>query len=385
MDQLARSTNGLINMCGSESVQLLSESFPLETGSDKDVTLIHKVEHRHRHEHDHPRGRHPHVHGFVDVREGSDARITLEINANGEDIPFDVEFGDDQKLTLYTPPVHHWSEYRPPCLEVKAVVYLPEGAELDTLSLHAVPLDVTLYDGLKLGLRHAELGTVSGDVRVREGALARGTLGAASVSGDIKTEVPVSETIRLETASGDISLTLLPVSDPDFKTSSLSVSSVSGKVGVRADGVPAEVSYAEKFSTVSGNIDLALPFASAEVSSTTGTISASLTPIFAEDSSLRTHTLSGDLKLAVQEPAKGKLDSLESRHDTTSGTQKIGYPDAWEGEFDATSFSGNVKVQGKDVKVGGVKRGVTGGKGDGKSRLKAKSFSGNIDIIIGEE
>lgn len=265
------------------------------------------------------------------------------------------------------------------------MVHLPKDSNLNLVSLHAVTLDVSLDDGLRLSLAHAEVGTVSGDVRVRERALAKGSLRLTSVSGDVEGDVPVAEVIHVETASGDISLGILPVSDPDFSRSSLSVSSVSGKVDVRAKGVPAHVSYDDKVSTVSGDITVALPFSSAAVSSTSGEITASLIPIFAEGKSLKTQSLSGDVKVTVQDPAEGDLNSLTSYHDTTSGEQKIRYSDAWEGEFSASSFSGDVSVKGKDVKVGGVRRGVKGGKGDGESRLKANSFSGDIEVVIGEE
>lgn len=265
------------------------------------------------------------------------------------------------------------------------MVYLPEGSKLNLLSLHAVTLPISLDDELSLGLNRAVLGTVNGDVRVREGALAKGTVRLSSMSGDVEGDVPISSDIHVETTSGDISLKLVPVPDPDFSLSSVRVSSVSGEVDVRAKGVPVDVSYEDKVTTISGDITVTLPFSSAAVSSTSGKITASLTPIYAEGGSLKTQSLSGHVEVTVQDPAHDGLSSLTSHHDTTSGSQRIRYPDAWEGEFAASSFSGDVSVRGKDVKVGGVRRGVNGGKGDGESRLKAKSFSGSIEIVIGEE
>lgn len=384
-DQFSITGDRLTKLCGAERHALVSEGFPLQTGSHRDVTVIQKIEHKHDHDHGHPHARHPHIRGKIDVRDGSEARITLDITANSENMPFDVSFDDNQKLTITTPPVHPWSESYEPCLEVNAVVYLPKDSNLNLLSLHAMTLDISLGDKLGLGLNHAELGTVSGDVRVREGALAKGAVRLSSVSGDLEGDVPLAEVIHVETASGDISLNIVPVPDPKFSHTSLTVSSASGEIDVRAKGVPADISYEDKVNTVSGDITVVLPFSSAAVSTTSGEITASLIPIFADGKSLKTQSLSGQVKVTVHDPAVGGLDSLTSYHDTTSGDQKIRYPDAWEGQFEASSFSGDVSVKGKDVKVGGVRRGVKGGKGDGDSRLKANSFSGDIEVVIGEE
>lgn len=385
-DQLSSSSDQLPGNCGLRRHTLLSESFPLETGSHRDVAVIQSIEPKHDHDHGHFHGHHLHVRGRVDVRDGPEARIALDIAANDKDIPFDVSFDDNQKLNITTPPVLTWHEPYEPCLDVDVVVYLPKDSRLNLLYLHALTLDILLDSGLGLGLGHADLGTVSGDVRVRDGSLAEGTVGLTSVSGCVEAEVPVSEVIHVETTSGDISLKLVPVPDPPFSRSSLSVSSVSGKTNVTAKDMPTDVSYEDNVKTVSSDINLMLPFSSAAVRSSSGDITASLTPILAEGGFLKTKSLSGDVEVTVNEPADGRrLDSLTSHHDSTSGDQTIQYPASWEGKFRASAFSGHVSVKGKGVKVGGVRRGVKGGKGDGESRLKAKSFSGDIEVVIGEE
>lgn len=368
--------------CGPESFSLLSKTYSIKTG-DRDVNVIQRVKPDHGHDHDHDH--YVRVRGTIDVRPASEARIDLDISGNNEDIPVDVTFEENQKLTITTSdaPQHGDHHHHYPCVEVKVVVHLPEATILDRLSLHAVSLDTTLHDGLSLSLDSASLGTVASDIQVQQGAIASvRDLALNSVSGDIDAVVPLSETIHQETTSGEIKLTILPVEKPSFKRASLTVASVSGDIDVRAKGEPAHIHYDTKVHSISGEVAASLPFSDADLGSKSGEITALLTPVSA--SSLRTSSLSGEVDLTVREPAAGSLKDIGSQHESASGDLKIRYPSAWEGEFSATTFSGRVKVKGKDVDVRGMKRSVTGSKGDGKSLLRAKSFSGDIKIVIGE-
>lgn len=374
--------SGLPSLCGPARHSLASKAFALSTGPDRDVTVIQKIKHHHGHDH---RGRPPHVVGTIDVRTGPEAQITLDVTGTEEDIDFHAYFHEgSQELVIETPPATRWGAARA-CIEVKAAVYLPEGTELSRLSLRSVSLDVSLHGGLGLELSSADVGTVNGEVHVPDGSLAAArTVELASVSGDIKSEIPVAEVIRAQTTSGDISLVLLPVSEPTFSSCTLIASAVSGEIDIRAKGVPAQVPFSHKVTSVSGRLTLSLPFTDANLRSTSGDVTASLTPVFtAGETSLRTKTLSGDSDITVYEPVDGHME-LDSQHEGTSGEIRARYPRAWEGEFAAESFSGGVSVEGRDVEVRKVRRGVKGRKGDGGSRMRAKSFSGNIEVVIGE-
>lgn len=338
-------------------------------------------------------GRHPHVHGTIAVRPSSEPGISLSVTASDPSIDVDVSF-EAQTLALTTPQLLSWDGPREPCIEITAVVNLPPGSELERLSLHAAHLNVTLDGALSLRLSDATLGSVPGPIHIPEGALASTrTLSATSVSGPIDAEVPVAEDMHAETTSGSIRLTLLAPEDrhPEFKSSKLSVSSVSGDVDVRGRGELPRVRYSHSVSSVSGKVEVALPFWESVVKATSGRVSADLTPLLVSEGepSVRTETLSGDMEVTISDPADGKLDSLDSRHKSTSGDLTIRYPPSWAGHFKAESFSGDVDVRGKDVEVGRGKgrwrREVSGRKGEGGSQAGVKSFSGDVLLVIGEE
>lgn len=381
------STSNPHTHCGSLPHTLISQTYPVTTGHEDSVTVVQR-----------PRnvnpiaplhGRHPHVHGTISVRpSSSEPGISLSVTANDPSIDVDVSF-EGQTLALTTPQVGTWAHQ--PCVEVIAVVNLPPGSELDKLSLHAAHLNVTLEEDLSLQVSEVSIGSVPGPVHVPEGSLASAhALSLTSVSGPIDAEVPVAEDMHTETTSGGIRLRILaPDSYPEFKSSKLKVSSVSGNVDVKGKGKLPQLKYTHSVSSISGRVEVALPFWESVVKTTSGRLSADLTPLLVSKGSpsVQTNTLSGNMDVTISEPADGKLDALESKHESMSGGVKVRYPSSWAGNFKAETFSGDVEVRGKDVEVGRGKgrKEVSGRKGDGKSRAGVKSFSGDVLLVIGEE
>lgn len=81
--------------------------------------------------------------------------------------------------------------------------------------------------------------------------------------------------------------------------------------------------------------------------------------------------------------------NVQSKHATISGNQKIRYPSTWEGKLHAQTISGNQIVRGEGLSISRetrtVLKVVEGWKGDGNSRLRVSSVSGNEDVLIGKE
>jgi DUF4097 and DUF4098 domain-containing protein YvlB len=348
------------------------------------------------HDHEDELGRLPRVTGSFEVLSTitSSPRLSVDVTRNHESIPVQVSFDRSrQALTVTTPRVlSFWGQRHDPCVEVLAVLSLPPNSTLDVVSLNTISLDLSLADGLELMSDQVSIESVRGEIFVGEDALIGAkALTLRAVAGRVKADIPTVETARVKTTSGAIKLQLVPANDEAPRTaSSLEVSTVSGKVDIReGEGLP-NLRYSHSVKSVSGGINLALPFTTAStITSNSGGINARLTPVHIEGAkagTISTKTLSGKVDVQVEEPrGGGKLDRLFSKHESTSGTQTIQYPQAWEGSLAARSAAGTVTVEGKDVRVRKGKKGIVEGtKGKGKSRLDAKGMSGGIRVVIGE-
>ncbi|KAJ9143357.1 hypothetical protein NKR23_g6704, partial [Pleurostoma richardsiae] len=83
------------------------------------------------------------------------------------------------------------------------------------------------------------------------------------------------------------------------------------------------------------------------------------------------------------------LRCLNARHSTSSAGIFVQYPGAWEGDVEASSMSGSVRMGGPGLvahKVGGWPEKVVGHKGEGAggSAVTIKSISGSVDFKVGE-
>jgi len=94
---------------------------------------------------------------------------------------------------------------------------------------------------------------------------------------------------------------------------------------------------------------------------------------------LITESNSGGVDINVM-PAYGDADApvrdLWGKHVTMSGSIKVEYPRAWEGEISAKAVSGSIKVDGE-----GVEREESGGGGFGKS-IRARKGNGNGELLL---
>ncbi|KAK3314897.1 hypothetical protein B0H66DRAFT_325349 [Apodospora peruviana] len=97
-----------------------------------------------------------------------------------------------------------------------------------------------------------------------------------------------------------------------------------------------------------------------------------------------------EVRRSVSAPA---LRVLDTQHTTTSGDAKFRFASVWEGDLSLSSVSGKLRVEGKGVKI--IKAGkdwpgwnehLLARKGDeGGSMFTAKTTSGDVSVIIGEE
>ncbi|KAF4813348.1 hypothetical protein CGCSCA5_v008451 [Colletotrichum siamense] len=98
-----------------------------------------------------------------------------------------------------------------------------------------------------------------------------------------------------------------------------------------------------------------------------------------------TEVSSSSVRQAVAAPPP--MRHLKSVHDTISGSLKIVYPASWEGAIDATSVSGDINIRGQGVKFDSHTKwpkSVKAHKGQAWTcSAKLNSVSGNEELIIG--
>ena len=231
--------------------------------------------------------------------------------------------------------------------------------------------------------------TVSGDVKVIEPIKAALQLPhpeanfearnyvvhVESASGNIRGEYAISSSTAFHSVSGNINVDLWPILDPRIlesdETVSLATQTSSGDHKVNL----LEPTWA---SIVKTDAPAVLP-------------PRDRRPIFDEDPYLIIHphemapqSAPGEIGSLSQE--KNPLSSLQSKHQSISGTVSLRYPSVWEGSLHATTISGSQKVRGKGLEVtkkGRFPREISGKKGKGHSWMEIESMSGDQDILVG--
>jgi hypothetical protein len=82
--------------------------------------------------------------------------------------------------------------------------------------------------------------------------------------------------------------------------------------------------------------------------------------------------------------------ALPSSHDfrSRSGSLRLRYPDAWEGAVSGRSLSGSVALRGRDLRWDGGRRPVRGAvsatKGRGNGTIVFETVSGSVDVLLGD-
>ncbi|KAL6860967.1 hypothetical protein J3F83DRAFT_310110 [Trichoderma novae-zelandiae] len=296
-------------------------------GNNKKLSIIETIER----DSGSRRGRQPHVYGEIilqPVDTSSTGNIQLEIMTNDDNLHVGVEFDKrDQRFKVIIPRLDEWSEPNwQPCVQVRITVSIPREAQLDSVLVDALHLDVTVGDGLILSsATDAQIKTIAGDVNTGRlsGDVAPYTLASRSiiietVSGDVVGWFPLYDLLKIHTVSGDIKtdLTPKPSSDKKPEQAVLSIDSISGDIKVtepvghgqdskRDDKFPPR-DYVVGISSASGSIQAELAFTStAKFETVSGDQRVKLLPVFGSGSSepfLSTDTKSGRTTLTVAEP-----------------------------------------------------------------------------------
>ncbi|EHK18708.1 uncharacterized protein TRIVIDRAFT_43875 [Trichoderma virens Gv29-8] len=274
----------------------------------------------------------PNVYGEVilqPVDTTSTGTIQLEIMTNDETLRVDVEFRKrDQQFQVIVPRWTDWSEPNwQPCILLRITVSIPREAELESLLVDSLHLDVAVRDGLVLSsATDAQIKTVAGDVTTGRvsGDVAPYTLASRSiivetVSGDVAGWFPLYDLLKIHTVSGEIKtdITPKPSSDKKPEQAVLNVDSVSGNIKITEPvGYEHDTKREEKFpprdyvvtvSSASGDIQADLAFTStAKFETVSGDQKIKLLPVFGSGSSaqpsISTDTKSGQTTFNVFEP-----------------------------------------------------------------------------------
>ncbi|MDR1217538.1 MAG: DUF4097 domain-containing protein [Oscillospiraceae bacterium] len=120
-------------------------------------------------------------------------------------------------------------------------IYYPRDSELNNLTVSTVSGNIE-FPGLDKRVRESSLSTVSGNISAA--SLETDTLGIHTVSGNIETRDVASPRARLDTTSGDASLTAF--------LGKLEADTVSGNIEILTDTDEDKLEY--KIETISGDI-----------------------------------------------------------------------------------------------------------------------------------
>ncbi|KAK7747011.1 hypothetical protein SLS62_009268 [Diatrype stigma] len=381
---------------------------PLVFSEDRNVAFVEELDEQRT------TGAPVRVAGYVQVlqvAEGDDPRILLEIASNDEDIPIDVLTDESsQAMRVRVPSKFDSSRYREPCVEMRATIFVPRDGDIGGFTVGTVHLDISLIESLSLRVSDfSKISSVVGDISSassypppygeRRTASAKSTdltfvpardsynfhsrvIEVSTTTGKIHGNWPLFDMLGLHTTSGDITASITPkdalASDP--KPAVLSISSVSGGIQA-AEPVHGEEplprrDYLVDVKSISGVLRCSLAAgAGTHLKSTSSDITVDLQPVFNKDkvtrdqpAQLETITTSGLTTVRILEPlwfegdqssstkpatasGSGTLDRLEATHKSSSGNIRLRYPQSWEGNLFAESMSGSMGIKGKDVRV----------------------------------
>ncbi|KAG5982351.1 hypothetical protein E4U55_002017 [Claviceps digitariae] len=399
----------------------------------------------------------PTISGQIHIRPSGEAcklgSVEVEILSNDERLVPETSIlvgeDGDQVVRIMTPDgLDWWEDGLAPCVQVRVMVYVPQGGYLDGLAVDVSHLEVELArhldmavggdDGLtirtvggKVLACPARDGDVGHEESVRDGIRSRRML-VQTVSGDIRGRFPLAHLLKMESTSGNISVDVAPQSadgDQSAETAVLAVHSVSGDIRVREPGISASDGprpgrrglmlpplrdYVVEMGSASGHIDAEVVVSSrADFQSVSGNLSLELVLLCLQHRGtlLKTAAQSGSTTVRVLDPramdftyASGdatatdreartsslgdNLSGLQSTHESVSGDIKLRYPGSWTGKFKAETLSGTITAGGKDVKITRSSRWfpklVEGEKGEGNSSAGMGCMSGDVVFWVGD-
>ncbi|KAG6022872.1 hypothetical protein E4U40_004312 [Claviceps sp. LM458 group G5] len=373
-------------------------------------------------------GRTVQVCGRLEIRSSDEYSNTglIEIECGSEDAALtaatNVRKSDQQGIWISTPSTVDWWERRgpEPCVTIHIIVYVPIGANMKALALTVDSLNVSIAEGLNLNVANSiTITTTSGNISAP--TLKSNTRGqiphslhsrhiiVQTVSGNIEGWFPLHHLLNVKSVSGNLSIdvgleSVYPNSDTCAK---LIVESVSGRVVVREPNVfyaqfnrqwkmsecknrPPSRDYIVRIITASGDIDAQVAVtSSARIWSASGDLRLDvavvrLTPRGGGGGSLETDIRSGTTDVLVVKSGYD-VSGLQSHHQSMSGRIRVGYPEDWNGKFDATTLCGTILVNGKNMKIvrssHGVPKTLEGVRGEGPtytSAVRMNSTAGDI-------
>lgn len=259
-----------------------------------------------------------------------------------------------------------------------------------------------------------------------------------TTSGDIKGAVAISYAAIVRSTSGSIAVDVLPVLPAELgiiggasaataaeqRQSSLQTTSTSGNTAVRVleplwwsaatavystalDGAAGQVPSPPPAAFPSSTSDdpdrgLVVPVGGGpgDLFHLSSGSPALMVPASIGGRAPQLQTTEGEAAVRQQAQAAAMgvpkyLQTLHSRHSTTSAAIGVRYPSSWRGDIDATDMSGKIKVWGKGVVIvdqtgrrPGANKHISARKGDQESgeasMMVVQSMSGKIDVGCGK-
>ncbi|KAG5978573.1 hypothetical protein E4U56_000008 [Claviceps arundinis] len=411
----------------------------------------------------HQKGREVEVSGCIEVRSLGESnipsfwgnslqpgRIQVEIASENEELTATtrLERTDKQVITIKTPFALDWwnQEGRAPHVTINITVFAPFRGCIDDLILKVISLDVLLDASLNIySVDTTVITTASGNVHVplprREidqqsppSILKSRRIFIDTISGNIMGWLPLHHMLRLQSASGNISVEL------DLESTywnsavhaNLSVETISGNIDIRtrytfyaqigsriAKKEPPARDYVVELTSVSGSIEAQVVMASRGIfRSEAGDLRLELLPFLLGSrddgvSHLETSTTRGRTTVFMLEPLYGNapvaddaasimacfelantirspssnLAGLRSSHRSTSGSIMVSYPQSWIGKFSAETW-GKLSITGPSVTITRSNTGgptaVEGLNGEGTSFIRMHNNSGDLALHVGE-
>ncbi|KAG6217763.1 hypothetical protein E4U50_003022 [Claviceps purpurea] len=409
----------------------------------------------------HQKGREVEVSGRLNVRSWESnipfwgnslqpGRIEVEITSENEELTAatSVERTDEQVITIKTPFALDWwnQEGRAPHVTINITVFAPFRGCIDVLVLKVTNLDVSLDKDLNIyAVDTTVIKTASGNVHV---PVPRGEIDQQNpppilksrqifiytISGNIVGWLPLHHLLKIQSASGNISVEL------DLESTywnsavhaNLSVETISGNIDIKtqdtfyahiesriAKNKPPARDYVVELTSVSGIIEAHVVIASRGIfRSEAGDLRLELLPVLLGSrgdgrSHLETATTRGRTTVFILEPLhcnspvaddaasmmacfelantirspSSNLAGLQSTHRSISGKIMVSYPQSWIGEFSAETW-GKLTVTGPNVTITRSNTGgptaVEGLKGEGTSSIRMHNNLGDLVLHVGE-
>ncbi|KAG6101523.1 hypothetical protein E4U14_006833 [Claviceps sp. LM454 group G7] len=410
----------------------------------------------------HQKGREVEVSGCLEVRSLGESnipswgnslqpgRVQVVIVSEDEKLTAATRFEvtDEQVITIKTPFALDWwnQKGRAPHVTINITVLAPFHGCIDNLVLKVTNLDVSLDIGLTIyAVDTTVITTASGNVHVplprREidqqnplSILKSRQIYIYTISGNIVGWFPLHHLLRLQSASGNISVEL------DLESTywnsaihaNLSVETISGNIDIKtrstfyaqirsriAKKEPPARDYVVELTSVSGIIEAHVVMASRGIfRSEVGDLHLELLPVLLGSrgdavSHLETSTTRGKTTVFMLEPLhcnapvaddaasimacfelantirspSSNLTGLQSSHRSISGSIMVSYPQSWIGEFSAETW-GKLTVTGPSVTITRSNTGgptaVEGLMGEGTSSIRMHNSSGDLALHVGE-